>query len=103
MVESWKERTELLVGEANLYKLASSVVAVIGLGGVGAYAAEMLCRAGVGTLILLDSDKVHETNKNRQLLATDSTLGMYKTEVISKRLIDINPKLNVKSYYRVSR
>lgn len=96
MVESWKERTELLVGEANLYKLASSVVAVIGLGGVGAYAAEMLCRAGVGTLILLDSDKVHETNKNRQLLATDSTLGMYKTEVISKRLIDINPKLNVK-------
>ena len=74
-MEAWKERTELLVGAEGLARLLESSVAVIGLGGVGAYAAEMLCRAGVGHLILLDSDVVSESNKNRQLIALDSTIG----------------------------
>ena len=76
-------------------------VAIIGLGGVGAYAAEMLARAGVGTLIIIDNDTVSVSNKNRQLLALDSTLGKDKTDVMKSRLLDINPELGViavKSY-----
>ena len=91
----WQERTLLLMGEENLQKLADSVVAVIGLGGVGAYAAEMLARAGVGHMILLDSDSVSESNKNRQLLALDSNIGRKKVEVMAERLRDINPSLEL--------
>jgi len=87
----WQERTLLLMGEDRLQKLAGSAVAVIGLGGVGAYAAEMLARAGVGHMVLLDSDKVSESNKNRQLLALDSSIGRKKVEVMAERLRDINP------------
>ena len=83
------------MGEEALLKLADSEVAVIGLGGVGAYAAEMLARAGVGRLILLDSDCVAESNKNRQLLALDSNMGRKKTEVMAARLRDINPSLEL--------
>ncbi len=92
---SWQERTALLLGEERLSLLQNSTVAVIGLGGVGAYAAEMLVRAGVGSLILLDSDIVNETNKNRQLLALDSTVGRAKTEVMRERLIDINSDIHL--------
>ena len=95
MTQPWQERTLLLMGEEALQKLADSVVAVIGLGGVGAYAAEMLTRAGVGRLILLDSDCVAESNKNRQLLALDSNMGRKKTEVMAARLRDINPSLEL--------
>ena len=70
-------------------------MAVIGLGGVGAYAAEMLCRAGVGHLILLDSDVVSESNKNRQLIALDSTIGKPKSAVLAERLKDINPDVRL--------
>ena len=91
----WQERTLLLMGEEDLQKLADSVVAVIGLGGVGAYAAEMLVRAGVGHMILLDSDSVSESNKNRQLLALDSSIGRKKVEVMAERLKDINPSLEL--------
>lgn len=94
-MESWQERTSLLVGDNALSHLAGSTVAVIGLGGVGAYAAEMLVRAGVGNLIILDRDNVGLTNKNRQLLALDSTLGRPKTEVMKERLLDINSDLNL--------
>ena len=90
-MEAWKERTELLVGPEGLERLFESSVAVIGLGGVGAYAAEMLCRAGVGHLILLDSDVVSESNKIRQLIALDSTIGKPKSAVLAERLKDINP------------
>jgi len=83
------------MGEEALQKLSDAVVAVIGLGGVGAYAAEMLARAGVGRLILLDSDCVAESNKNRQLLALDSNMGRKKTEVMAARLRDINPSLEL--------
>lgn len=94
-MENWQERTHILVGDEGISKLASSSVAVIGLGGVGAYAAEMLCRAGVGRLLLLDSDRVSVTNKNRQLIALNSTVGMKKTEVLAARLKDINPEVEL--------
>ena len=94
-MEAWKERTELLVGPEGLERLFESSVAVIGLGGVGAYAAEMLCRAGVGHLILLDSDVVSESNKNRQLIALDSTIGKPKSVVLAERLKDINPDVRL--------
>ena len=94
-MEAWKERTELLVGAEGLERLFESSVAVIGLGGVGAYAAEMLCRAGVGNLILLDSDVVSESNKNRQLIALDSTIGKPKSAVLAERLKDINPDVRL--------
>ena len=85
----------MLLGEASLAALGEKCVAVIGLGGVGAFAAEMVARAGVGRLVLLDSDCVSLSNKNRQLLALDSTLGRPKTEVLRERLLDINPDLQL--------
>ena len=94
-ISEWQERTALLLGQEKLRKLALSTVAVIGLGGVGAYAAEMLARAGVGHLVLLDCDVVSLTNKNRQLLALDSTVGRPKTEVMQARLKDINPEIQL--------
>ncbi|MFA5324786.1 MAG: tRNA threonylcarbamoyladenosine dehydratase [Bacteroidales bacterium] len=95
MDELWKERTLLLLGEEKMQLLESASVAVIGLGGVGAYTAEMLTRAGVGNLILLDSDDIGETNKNRQLLALDSTIGEKKIYLMEKRIKDINNKVIV--------
>lgn len=85
----------MLLGEAALAALGEKCVAVIGLGGVGAFAAEMVARAGVGRMVLLDSDCVSLSNKNRQLLALDSTLGRPKTEVLRERLLDINPALQL--------
>ena len=91
----WRERTGMLLGDARLAALETKCVAVIGLGGVGAFAAEMVVRAGVGRMVILDSDCVSLTNKNRQLLALDSTLGRPKTEVLRERLLDINPALQL--------
>lgn len=93
----WQERTAIILGEEKLARLAASRVAVVGLGGVGAYAVEMLVRAGVGNLLLVDSDSVTMTNKNRQLLALDSTMGRPKTEVMASRLRDINPEVNIRT------
>lgn len=92
---NWNSRTQLLVGEEGVKKLASSHVLVVGLGGVGAYAAEQLARAGIGKLTIVDSDTVNETNKNRQLLALDSTLSRPKVEVMAERIRDINPDAEV--------
>jgi tRNA A37 threonylcarbamoyladenosine dehydratase len=72
---NWLSRTELCLGSEALNKLKSSNVLVVGLGGVGAYAAEMICRAGVGTMTIVDGDTVHPTNRNRQLPALKSTEG----------------------------
>ena len=94
-IPQWQERTALLLGEEALLRLRKAVVVVAGLGGVGAYAAEMVARAGVGRMVLIDSDRVGESNKNRQLLALDSTLGRLKTEVMAERLLDINPELHI--------
>lgn len=91
----WQERSGILLGEAGLEKLRGAFVAVIGLGGVGAYAAEMLVRAGVGRLLLLDSDRVSVSNKNRQLLALDSTVGLRKCDVMATRARDINPSVEL--------
>ena len=85
----------MLVGEEMLDYFRNSTVAVIGVGGVGGYAAEMLVRAGIGHLIIMDSDEVSVTNKNRQLLALDSTVGKPKCEVLAARLKDINPELEL--------
>lgn len=95
-MEKWQERTGILIGEEGLDQLKNSTVMVVGLGGVGAYAAEMLCRAGVGRMILMDSDVVNLTNKNRQLIALDSTVGKLKSEELAARLTDINAKLEIK-------
>lgn len=92
---NWLERTELLLGSEKLEKLKRAHVLVVGLGGVGAYAAEQLCRAGIGHLTLVDSDAVETTNRNRQLPATVSTTGKLKTEVLAERFLDINPDLNL--------
>ena len=94
-MEKWQERTSILLGEQVLDSLAQRRVMVVGLGGVGAYAAEMLCRAGVGTLVIIDSDAVSETNINRQLIALTSTVGKLKTEVVAQRLKDINPEVDL--------
>ena len=91
----WQERTAMLVGEEMLDQFRNSTVAVIGVGGVGGYAAEMLVRAGIGRLIIMDSDDVSVTNKNRQLLALDSTVGKPKCDVLATRLKDINPELDL--------
>jgi len=92
---NWLERTELLLGSEKLEKLKRAHVLVVGLGGVGAYAAEQLCRAGIGKLTLVDSDAVETTNRNRQLPALVSTTGKLKTEVLVERFLDINPDLNL--------
>lgn len=91
----WLNRTELLLGNEKLAKLKKSHVLIIGLGGVGAYAAEMLCRAGVGQLTLIDSDNVELTNLNRQLPATLSSIGKPKSQVLADRFHDINPELKI--------
>ena len=91
----WLERTEMLINTDNLKKLHSSHVLVAGLGGVGAYAAEMLCRAGVGKLTIIDGDTVQPSNRNRQLLALCSNVGRLKTEVMAERLRDINPEVQL--------
>lgn len=95
MAEPWQQRTALLMGEDALARLASGTVAVVGVGGVGAYAAEMIVRAGIGHIVLLDCDIVSPSDKNRQLLATDSAMGRVKVEVMGARLKDINPALQI--------
>ena len=87
-MEDFRERTVLQVGEEGMALLSSSRVAVIGLGGVGAMAAEMIARAGVGIIIVADSDVYSITNKNRQIAAFNSTIGKKKTEVIRQRLLE---------------
>lgn len=92
---SWLERTELLLGEEKLSKLSSANVLVVGLGGVGAYAAEQLCRAGIGKMTIIDEDVVEKTNINRQLPALQSTIGLPKTEILASRFKDINPDIEL--------
>ena len=94
-MEPWQERTALMFGDGGLESLASARVAVVGLGGVGAMAAEMLCRAGVGHMLLVDADTVSESNINRQLPALHSTVGLSKCSVMRSRLLDINPNLDL--------
>jgi len=94
-MDEWLSRTELLMGNTAMQQLHNAHVMVVGVGGVGAYAAEMIVRAGVGSLTIIDGDTVAKSNLNRQLVALHSTLGKPKTEVLAARLLDINPALNL--------
>ena len=91
----WLSRTKLLLGDEGIKKLSKANVLVVGLGGVGAYAAEMVCRAGIGSMTIVDGDDVHISNLNRQLLALNSNMGRPKAEVMAERLLDINPSLKI--------
>lgn len=91
-------RTELLLGKDAMEKLRGSRVAVFGIGGVGGYVCEALVRSGVGAFDLIDDDKVCLTNLNRQIIATRSTVGKYKTEVMKERMLDINPEVKVETH-----
>ena len=95
MNNSWLERTTLLLGEEKLNLLRNANVLVVGLGGVGAYAAEMIARAGVGKMTIADADTVSESNINRQLIALHSTIGRDKSELMAQRLRDINPEIKL--------
>jgi tRNA A37 threonylcarbamoyladenosine dehydratase len=102
----WLERTALILGEEGLEGLRSSNVLVVGLGGVGAYAAEMICRSGVGRMTIVDGDIISTSNRNRQLSALVSTEGLPKAQVMGNRLHDINPGLEltvVQEYIRDKR
>ena len=93
MSYEWLERTSLLLGEEKLNKLQKANVLVVGLGGVGASAAEMIARSGVGKMTIADADTVSSTNINRQLIALHSTIGKTKAELMAERLRDINPEI----------
>jgi tRNA A37 threonylcarbamoyladenosine dehydratase len=92
---SWLERTELLVQKEGLEKLQKANILVVGLGGVGSYAAEFIARAGVNKMTIVDGDVFDETNKNRQLPALDSTVGKSKAKVLAERLKDINSEIEL--------
>lgn len=91
-------RTELLLGNEGIEKLAKSRVAIFGIGGVGGYVVEALVRSGLGAIDIIDDDKVCITNLNRQLFATRKTVGKQKVDVAKERILDINPDVDVKTY-----
>src|SRR5690606_18285910 len=97
----WLSRTELLLGKAGIEKLQKAHVLVAGVGGVGSYAAEMIVRAGIGEITLIDADVVKPSNRNRQLPALSSTEDQLKVDVMARRLLDINPyvKINKIDYF----
>ncbi len=97
MTDIW-QRTRLLLGDRAMDKLQQAHFLVVGLGGVGSYAAEAVTRAGVGRITIADSDRIEQSNLNRQLPALHSTLGEYKTQVMAARMRDINPSLNLTLY-----
>lgn len=94
-MSDWLTRERMLIGDAAVEKLSNSAVAVLGLGGVGGAACEALVRAGIGTLIIVDFDKISESNFNRQIIADNNTIGKPKTEVMKERILHINPKAKV--------
>ena len=95
---SWLSRTEALIGREALEKLANSHVMVLGLGGVGSYAAEFICRAGVGKMTIIDGDTVDPSNRNRQLPALFSNHGEAKAQIMQERLLAINPELELQVF-----
>lgn len=91
-------RTELLLGKENMNRLKNARVAVFGIGGVGGYTVEALARSGIGTLDLIDDDKICLTNINRQIIATRKTVGRYKVDVAKERVLEINPDARINTY-----
>ena len=96
-LEDLYTRTAAMLGEEGVLRLRGARVAVIGVGGVGGFAAEALARAGVGHITVLDSDRVAPSNINRQIIATQKTVGMLKVDAIKQRIVDINPDIEVKT------
>ena len=96
MSEKWLSRTEMLLGEESIEKLKKSTVAVFGCGGVGSYTLDSLVRAGVGNIVLFDKALIDVTNLNRNLMADIKVVGKYKVDIAKKRLLNINPNLNIK-------
>lgn len=94
-------RTELLIGKEAIGKLKQSTVAIFGIGGVGSFTTEALARSGIGNLVLIDYDKINESNINRQIHATSKTIGFYKVDVMKERLKDINPEIKVQTYKKM--
>ena len=94
-MKEFYSRTEMLLSEDGVEKLKKSCVAIFGVGGVGGYAVEALARAGVGEIHLIDSDRVSESNINRQIIATRDTVGQFKTEAMKERIYSINPEAKV--------
>ena len=94
-MSDWLTRTELILDNEKLKRLKNANVLVVGLGGVGAYAAEMICRSGIGSMTIVDGDHIHPTNRNRQLPALKSTEGLAKAEVMGHRIMDINPDIKL--------
>lgn len=92
-------RTEMLLGEEGLKRLQNAKVAVFGIGGVGGYVAEALARSGIGSIDLIDSDKVAESNVNRQIIALSGTIGKYKTDVMKERILEINPQARINVFH----
>lgn len=97
--EKWNDRTSRLIGADAVHRLKNARVLVVGVGGVGGYAAEMLARAGIGYLAIVDADDVSVSNINRQLIALHSTVGQSKTDLLKKRFKDINPNMEVTSLH----
>ena len=95
MDTSWLSRTQLLIGEDKLAKLTLSHVMVVGMGGVGSYAAEFICRSGIGKMTIIDGDVVDPTNRNRQLPALAVNHGKPKADIMAERLKEINPELEL--------
>ncbi len=91
-------RTELLIGKEGVEKLQNAKVAIFGIGGVGTFVVEGLARAGVGSFVLVDNDKISLTNLNRQLIAARKTIGKYKVDVMKERILEINPNARVETY-----
>lgn len=93
----WNERTLLLIHEENVKRLQQCNVLIVGVGGVGAYSAEHICRSGIGAITIVDADSVSESNINRQLIALHSTIGIPKVELMRDRMLDINPELKIEA------
>lgn len=96
--ETWNNRTRRLLGDERVKRLRNASVLIVGVGGVGGYAAEMLTRTGVGKLTLVDADNVAESNINRQLIALESTVGEPKSLLYAERFHDINPEAEIVSH-----
>lgn len=90
-----QSKTQIVIGSENVEKLKNSNIAILGVGGVGGYVAEMIARLGVENITIVDFDKISVSNLNRQIIALNSTIGKYKVEVLKSRILDINPKCNV--------
>lgn len=92
---AWLSRTELLIGKEKLEKLFNAHVLVVGMGGVGSFAAEFICRSGIGEMTIIDGDVVDPSNRNRQLPALATTHGQHKADIMAERLLAINPELKL--------